>query len=177
MRQDLWAHEAAKRLWAEHRAILKKWKSYSQFPPERDLEIWLRDNCCCVYCGRNLLPACSAEAYTSADRDVTYFCYCYDHLLPKEKKQHHELKEVIWNNVLSCHACNSYKSTFDPSSEGIPANEAYRDKLIERAKVYIQEQRKSDDVLFMKERELILAALQEYEANRDEPTPTIQPRG
>src|SRR5215831_13655747 len=125
MRRDFWAKEISAELLNKHPKALKNWK------PKWHLEIWLRDECRCVYCGRNLLQ----------DRDITYFFYCYDHLLPKEKEKYAALRTETWNKVLACRACNSWKSTFDPAGEDVPATEEYKDKLIERAKKYIQERR------------------------------------
>jgi len=48
MTRDLWAKETATRLLGKHKKTLKNWS-------QEDLEIWLRDDCRCVYCGRNLL--------------------------------------------------------------------------------------------------------------------------
>jgi hypothetical protein len=64
MRRELWANQTAARLWHEHgRGVLKAWDH------PWHLEVWLRDEGCCVYCGRNMLQ----------DRDITYFFYHYDH--------------------------------------------------------------------------------------------------
>jgi hypothetical protein len=108
------------------------------------------------------------------NRDITYFLYCYDHLLPRKK--YPALEEAIWNRVLACRPCNGLKLDFDPSFGGIPgtrdyrgsipATKEYRDKLIERAKAYIQEQKRSKEASFVQEREIITATLREFEGGK-----------
>jgi CHASE3 domain sensor protein len=49
-------------------------------------------------------------------------------------------------------------------TESIPATEENRDKLIERAKAFIEEQRKLAETSFAEEREVITAALQDCES-------------
>ncbi|SRR6266481_4943907 len=145
MTRDLWAKETATRLLGKHKKTLKNWS-------QEDLEIWLRDDCRCVYCGRNLL----------GPRDITYFLYCYDHLLPVSR--YPALKNALWNKVLACRSCNSWKSTFNPAPGGIAADEAHREELIERTKASVREQRKPAEALFLEEVEVITAALRGYES-------------
>lgn len=162
MKRELWAKETATRLWHKHgRSVLKGWGG------PWHLEVWLRDEGRCAYCGRNMLQ----------ERDIAYFFYHYDHVLPK--KRHPTLQDAIWNKVLACHACNVWKQDFDPSSGGtpgtkkylgnIPATEEYRDQLIERAKGYIQEQKGPAEASFAGEREVITSALREYESEKGAP--------
>jgi hypothetical protein len=73
------------------------------------------------------------------------------------------LKDAIWNKVLACRACNSWKGAFDPARDGILAIEKFRAQLIQRAKRYVEAQRKTLEALFVEEMALIKAALQEYE--------------
>jgi hypothetical protein len=154
MTRELWAKQMATRILHKHGPILKNWR------PQWHLEIWLRDECRCVYCRRNLLQ----------ERDIAYFFYHYDHILPQSR--HPALQDAIWNKVLACHACNVWKHEFDPSfggfgitrTEAIPPTEEYRDKLIERARIYIQVQKGPEEALFAQEREIIIAALGEYES-------------
>lgn len=145
MTLDSWAKETAPRLLVEHRKILRNWGSQKWH-----LEIWLRDACCCVYCGRDLL----------LDRGITYSFYCYDHILPKER--YPALVNETWNKALSCLACNSWKSTFDPAADGLPANEEYRYELIESAKKYVSTQKMQSETLFAEEKAIIVAALRTY---------------
>jgi hypothetical protein len=68
---------------------------------EKFVEIWVRDEFKCVYCGEYLLK--DKIRMTSAQ---------IDHLLPKTK--HPKYKDVPANWVLSCFLCNQLKRTFDP---------------------------------------------------------------
>jgi 5-methylcytosine-specific restriction endonuclease McrA len=144
MKRDEWAQQKAAELLRTQKSILKNW-------PLQDLTIWLRDGCRCVYCDRDMLH----------DRDITYCLYNYDHVLPVRK--YPALENARWNRVLACRGCNSWKATFDPADSGIPATEELRDKLIERARKYVQEQRVPAEALFAKEQELLRATLGDYE--------------
>jgi hypothetical protein len=146
MKRDEWAKQKAVQLLAVNKASLKNW-------PLSDLTIWLRDDCRCVYCGRDMLQ----------DRDVTYCLYSYDHVLPVKK--YPSLESASWNRVLACRGCNAWKSSFDPSDAGLGATEEFRDRLIERARLYVQEQRRPAEALFAEEREIITTALREYEGS------------
>jgi len=130
---------------------LRNWDSQGSF---WHLEIWLRDNGRCAYCERDLL----------SDRDLTYFFYCYDHILPVSRFP--LLKDAAWNKVLACRACNSWKGTFDSTRGEMPATEEYRDELIERAKQHVFTQRRAAEELLVKEVSLIRAALVEYPNSR-----------
>lgn len=140
MKRDEWATQTAGRLLQTHKSTLRKW-------PRIDLEIWLRDGCRCVYCDRDLL----------ADFGITYCLYTYDHLLPVSK--YPALKDFRWNKVLACRHCNFWKGRLDPAEANIPATEDSRDRLIERARAYIQDRQKNDEALFLKEREILADAL------------------
>src|SRR5208337_4132535 len=113
----------------------------SALPPtpgwgKRDVKIWIRDQCRCVYCGMDML-----QSY-----NVAFYFYHYDHLLPKAV--YGELEDEDWNRVLSCSACNQIKHTFDPNvgptptykkdSKQQPSNEQ-RARLLDNAKRHIQE--------------------------------------
>jgi len=98
------------------------------------------------------------------DRGITYSFYCYDHILPKEL--YPALADEIWNKALSCLACNSWKSTFDPAADGLSANREYRYELIERAKKYVKQQRMQPEALFVEEKAIFVAALRGYEPEK-----------
>lgn len=145
MTRDLWAKQTAANLLAKYPKDLKDWR------PSWHLEIWLRDNCHCVYCGCDLLQ----------NRDITYSFYCYDHVLPKNK--YPLLRDSIWNKVLACHSCNSWKGkTFDPAGEEIPPTEEYRDGLIERARRHVERKRATAAESFTKAAALIQDVLRDY---------------
>jgi len=145
--RDLWAKMTADQLKNDD----AKTKTLKNWPVE-DLVIRLRDNCQCVHCGRDMLES----------RDITYFLYSYDHLLPVTKFP--DLKRKIWNRVLACRGCNSWKGNLDPSRMGIPATEEYRGELIHRAKADIDEKREAAEALFPREIAIITAALKRADA-------------
>ena len=127
---------------------LKSW-------PRQGLEVWLRDECKCVYCGTSLLT----------DRGACYFLSSYDHVLPVAKYK--ALGAETWNLVLACRPCNSYKGTFDPANDIQPIMhpiEENRDALIQRAKDYVEARRQSADASFAHEVELITSALRERDS-------------
>jgi hypothetical protein len=113
------------------------------------LAAWLRDGCCCVYCGNDML----------ASYDVTYYDSALDHLLPLSKYQ--ELDSVLWNRVLSCSTCNSMKAAWDPNFDGIyiagsiVLEETARRSLLQRARERVQELRRARVELYAAERRLI----------------------
>ena len=90
----------AQGLGADDELIWQKWDAAI-------LALWMRDGFVCSYCGRDMF-----ESY-----DVAYHAYAFDHLLPASK--YPELKDVAWNNVLSCRACNSFKTNADPNAPAI----------------------------------------------------------
>ncbi len=107
------------------------------------LVVWLRDGCRCVYCGKDMI-----ECY-----ETTYYTYAHDHLLPKS--DYPELESTEWNLVLSCSACNTIKSTFDPNrytsdgseqtpiyQQGQAPTEPDRAVLLQRARDYIALQKR-----------------------------------
>lgn len=144
--------------WAKMTAALlkvkdAKTKTLQNWPLEH-LVIWLRDNCRCVYCGRDMLE----------DRDITYFLYSYDHVLPVTRFPN--LEQALWNRVLACRGCNTWKGDFDPSQDGTPPTEEYRDRLMEMAKEYIHTspRRREAETLFAKEKAVITEALRTCES-------------
>jgi hypothetical protein len=119
----------------------------------RDLAIWLRDGCRCVYCGKDML-----ESY-----DAVFYGGSLDHLLPKG--EYREIEDVDWNRVLSCRACNTIKNIFDPNKTGDlylkgtkSISDSARYALIDRVKAFIDEKRLPKD-RFHQQRDLILKAL------------------
>lgn len=137
--------ETAKQLWITHKATWRVWQW-----GEADLVIWLRDGCRCVYCGRDML----------SDRGIAYCLYHYDHLLPVSNPKYSNLSNAIWNKVLACKACNSWKHTFDAAEAGgITPTEDFRDRLIEQARGFIRDRKRDAEALFVKEREILTDAL------------------
>lgn len=114
---------------------------------KRTLEIWLRDDCRCVYCGRKMLES----------RDTCYYFWCAEHLLPVKKYPF--FKNEIWNQVLACKPCNALKQNFDPAGEGIPGNEDHRGELIKAASIYIDKRRAEVEELFFQEVKILSGAL------------------
>jgi 5-methylcytosine-specific restriction endonuclease McrA len=116
------------------------------------LTVWLRDNCKCVYCGKNML-----ESY-----DIAYHSESINLLLPKF--WYPQVKDKDWNNVLTCRECNCIKRSWDPNRYGsalyIVGNKSISDEnrsqLITRASEYIRNERTKRQSLFELERELIL---------------------
>ena len=124
----------------------------------RTLAIWLRDECKCVYCQRDML-----ESF-----DTTYYAWSFEHLLPRSK--YPELDHASWNMMLACRACNGLKHEWDPNTpdsntaplyvKGSQPTEEERSVLIERAKTHVSEKRRIREALFPTERKLILQKLQ-----------------
>lgn len=139
----------------------------------RDLEIWLRDGCSCVYCNKDML-----QCY-----EISRLEYEYDHLLPR--CQYPEL-DVTWddhewktdaewktrNIVLACRTCNRIKLQHDVNTwnfEGVKQTPIYQKgqiltyeewrELIKRVKNFIQKKKQANSERFARERELILGAL------------------
>lgn len=135
----------------------------------RDLAIWLRDGCRCVYCDKDRL-----QSY-----DVLFYDSAYDHLLPV--KRYEALKDADWNRVLACRACSTIKHTFDPSREPLPTGEAApialhaasgsrpsetdRLRYIEHVKSHIESQRSAYRAVFPKQRRAIVKALRQPETS------------
>lgn len=128
--------------------------------PKLWLMVWVRDNCRCVYCGRDMI-----ESYETAN-----YLYEHDHLLPY--CEYHELDMVEWNRVLSCSPCNRIKSTFDPNRftvhgpeqvpiyvQGKTPTETERTLLLQRVRDFIAQQKQPYRERFEKERALLLEAL------------------
>jgi 5-methylcytosine-specific restriction endonuclease McrA len=129
----------------------------AMFWSEEALEIWLRCDCRCVYCGRDML----------ASRDIAYqFSSTAEHLLPKSKNRGLEAERS--NLVLSCRPCNHLKGTWDPNLDGesIYADgqlrEEQRQELIQRVKAYLNPLRKKNEDHFVQEKNAILEALMGY---------------
>lgn len=114
------------------------------------LEMWLRDQCLCVYCGRDMLEK----------RDTTYYFWCAEHLLPAHKYK--QLKDAPWNQVLACQPCNLLKHRFDPASDGTPPDEAHKGIFIERAKAHITGRRAEVEAIFVSEERLLRDALRDF---------------
>lgn len=68
------------------------------------IDMWLRCECKCVYCGRNML-----ETYIVHEFDAQ----C-DHLLPQG--EYPDLRNEPSNWVLACSACNKLKGTWDANT-------------------------------------------------------------
>ncbi len=138
MCREIWANETAKSL-----HLPNNW-------PLRTLEIWLRDECKCVYCERNMIE----------NREITYFCSSLDHLLPVHKYE--PLKDEAWNQVLACRNCNGLKGKFDPAKDGIPTDKEHRLELIEHTKGYIAKRKEHWEAVFAREKQKIQDALGSY---------------
>jgi 5-methylcytosine-specific restriction endonuclease McrA len=70
------------------------------------LAFWLQHDCKCIYC----------ECDLSHSRDVAYYGYCAEHILPKSK--YAELASAEWNTALACSSCNRLKARWDPNKSG-----------------------------------------------------------
>jgi HNH endonuclease len=113
-------------------------------------EIWLRDECKCVYCARDMIE----------NREIAYFFSSMDHLLPVHKYK--DLKDQFWNQVLACRNCNGLKGRFDPAKNGIPKDEEHRPELIEHAREYIARRKKELEAVFVVEKQMLEDALASY---------------
>lgn len=142
MDRAIWASNAAKKL-VKNPTFRANWSPLT-------LEVWLRDGCKCVYCGRDMLES----------RDITYYFWCAEHLLPVHKHEH--LKDAIWNQVLGCRACNQLKQRFDPANDGTPADEAHKTIFIERAKAHIEMRKAEVQEHFISEARLLHDALNDF---------------
>lgn len=140
MDREGWAQETAKKL-----HLPNNWA-------RRVIEIWLRDNCSCVYCELNMLE----------NRETAYFFSSTDHLLPVGVWKYKELENEFWNQVLACRNCNGLKHTFDPAQDGIPPDKEHRLELIERAKNHIQKRRQDLEMMFATEKQKLQDALNGY---------------
>lgn len=150
MKRELWSREHAIVLWKQHPKVFTGWGP----KPVLNLEIWLRDECRCTYCGMDFLQS----------RDIMYFFYHYDHLLPVSL--YPNFADATWNKVLACHACNVLKGHFDPSADGIGRGEECRDSLIVRVRKYLEEKRQPLQTRFVDEVRLIKAELESYEREK-----------
>ncbi len=107
---------------------------YGELSDPKDVEIWVRDEFKCVYCGEYLLK--DRIRMTSAQ---------IDHVLPKSKYK--VFAELPNNRVLSCFCCNQIKGSFDPldkmppgvkSKLSIGTFKEYHQRLIEVCQNYIK---------------------------------------
>jgi hypothetical protein len=85
----------AERMWKDNFFFMYRWS------PET-LAVWLRHNCKCVYCDRDLLE----------NRDIAYFFSDREHVLPKSKYPSLEFDPN--NIVVACAACNTIKGRLEP---------------------------------------------------------------
>ncbi len=143
MNRATWARNSAQQL-INNPAFWANWSPVV-------LEIWLRDDCRCVYCGRSMLES----------RDIAYYFSCKEHVLPVHKYEH--LKDAIWNQVLACRPCNQLKLRFDPANDGTPADEAHLNIFIERAKAHIEGLRAGLEERFVQEAKLLRDALDGFD--------------
>ncbi len=92
------------------------------------LDVWLRANGCCEYCGKDL----------QTKSDDYFHGYNIDHIVPASL---HGASEID-NYALACRACNLIKRnvTFHSSTEALT-----RSELIKRASDYIQRERRRND--------------------------------
>jgi hypothetical protein len=142
MDRAMWATNTAERL-ARNPTLRGNWS-------RQTLELWLRYECRCVYCGRDMLE----------NRDITYYFWCAEHVLPVHKYGY--LKDAIWNQVLACRTCNQLKQRFDPASDGTPTDEAHMTILVENAKAHIESRRAEVQLNFNLEAKLLRDALEDF---------------
>lgn len=102
-----------------------------------DWDVYVRDGCCCVYCG-----------FDGTSRPL-WRQLVIDHLIPKNSGGSNE----PWNKVVACARCNQLKYRFDPSNgnHSLLDSEPGRATLIKEAAAHIQhkESAESDDFLVM----------------------------
>jgi hypothetical protein len=120
---------------------------------QQTLAFWLRHDCKCIYCDSDL----------SHSRDVAYYGYCAEHILPKSK--YPELASAEWNTALACSSCNRLKARWDPNKlgeivyTGDALNQEQIDVLLRRARERIKAQRKELEMRFEQEQSAIRNAI------------------
>lgn len=95
-----------------------------------DLVMWLRCDCTCAYCERELL-----DSFITMQFDAQR-----DHLLPRVVYK--ELENEESNFVLACSACNKVKGAWDANASdpvyvkgsGTPLSQEQREELIRRVR-------------------------------------------
>jgi hypothetical protein len=121
---------------------------------------YLRDRGVCQYCGCNLFE--NFESLFGKQE--------LDHLLPKTRYPHLEIH--IWNLVTACRLCNNLKRHWDPNEavpivyHGGPATdfgETHYLELLRRAKLYVDEKRRTRADEFESAREAFAGALASLE--------------
>lgn len=138
----------ATKLWNEHDAVRANWMPIP-------LQIWLRDECKCVYCGFDLLGT----------RGVAYCFSSEDHLLPKST--YPELESRIDNRVLSCRVCNVVKGDHDVNrerplyvpGEGAVILEGHWQEFRRRPGSYVSVKLTTPEQTFIRAKEIILSNL------------------
>ena len=101
---------------------------------EEAASAWARAGGRCEYCRRDLI----------IDR-FGYACGGVDHLLPKGKHKHPDVKKAPENWVLACSLCNSTKGKHSVLPKGQDPEQALenrRAELIQMARKYISERRR-----------------------------------
>lgn len=120
------------------------------------IEMYLRCEGKCVYCGRDML-----KNYIIMEFDAQP-----DHLLPKSK--YGELKDAPSNRVLSCSACNKLKLCRNPNEYGEPLYEKDsgkalspedQQKLVMRFVEWKAAYAKRYEETFAKQKEILLGIL------------------
>lgn len=123
---------------------------------EKALFICLRDDFCCVYCGRYLLEDRHPPDFACGDI-FNYFTHL-DHLLPKSRYPALENEEC--NLVLSCVPCNRRKRDWEDASKLLretdrPLTDQDRKGYIEGMKSYLEPLGRLSAELFQRQRDLI----------------------
>ena len=140
----------AERMWKDNFFFMYRWS------PETSA-VWLRHNCKCVYCDRDLLE----------NRDIAYFFSDREHVLPKSKYPSLEFDPN--NIVVACAACNTIKGDWNPNGQ-MPLVEydvqhltdSQREELVTRSRHYVEMKKAETEPEFRQEKELILAFLKNH---------------
>lgn len=139
--------QAAQKMCREN-SFMHRWK------PET-LAVYLRHECKCVYCQRDLMET----------RDIKYFFADREHILPKGKFP--ALESDPNNMAVACAACNTIKSDWNPNHQDpIVAPDVQhlelpeREEFLRRSRAYVAFRRAQTEEEFNKERQLITSFLE-----------------
>jgi 5-methylcytosine-specific restriction endonuclease McrA len=107
------------------------------------IDLGVRANWCCEYCGQYLLE--NPDAYAS---------WQVDHIVPVNAGGSGEL----CNLAIACHHCNFlFKNKWDPRPTADPSGSTDRDALIRAVRVHVQEKRNNYDAHLREVRAVIAA--------------------